>query len=388
MIEWDADGDGSYERFEHTTPFVSGGDIIHVPLTAAERTQAVDTTTPGLYPVRARLTDNGALDAADNSRRQLTVAGQLRVNAIPVAGDIATSTDEDTPVAITPAGSDADAQPEPLAYDIVTAPPASAGTLGAVSGGSVTFTPAPDFHGTTSFTYQARDGGPDTVGAHAASNLATVTITVVQVNDAPVAAADAYDAPTNLPLTVPAPGVLGNDTDEEGDALTAVLVTAPSHGTVELAADGSFRYVPEQGFQGVDSFTYAASDGSSTSEPVSVSLAVAPMLSVSDAPPVSERRQGHGVSHAEFVVTLSGPSATPVLVRAATADGTALAASDYQALDVELRFEPGQTRKFVRVRVLSDRTAEPQETFHLVLSQPGGAAILDGSGVGTILASS
>src|SRR5262249_55247264 len=61
---------------------------------------------------------------------------------------------------------------------------------------------------------------------------------------------------------VAAPGVLGNDSDVDGDALRAALVSGPAHGALTLNADGSFTYTPAAGFRGTDSFTYRASDGS------------------------------------------------------------------------------------------------------------------------------
>jgi hypothetical protein len=96
----------------------------------------------------------------------------------------------------------------------------------------------------------------------AQSDTDTVTITVNAVNDAPVASNDTYSTPEDTPLTVPAPGVLGNNTDAESDPLTAVLDANPANGTLTLNADGSFDYVPNPGFFGVDSFTYHANDGS------------------------------------------------------------------------------------------------------------------------------
>ena len=88
-----------------------------------------------------------------------------------------------------------------------------------------------------------------------------MTLTVNPVNDAPVAANDAYTTDEDTPLTRPAPGVLANDTDVDGATLTAVLVTGPAHGTLALNADGSFTYTPAANFNGSDSFTYQASDG-------------------------------------------------------------------------------------------------------------------------------
>ena len=70
------------------------------------------------------------------------------------------------------------------------------------------------------------------------------------------------------------PGVLRNDIDEEGDPLTAELVEGPRHGKIEFRMDGSFTYVPAEGFRGLDSFTYRAHDLTHASEPVTVTLRV------------------------------------------------------------------------------------------------------------------
>src|SRR2546428_7058668 len=95
-----------------------------------------------------------------------------------------------------------------------------------------------NFNGTDSFTYKASDG-------QAQSGVATVTITVTPVNDAPVAANDdTYTTPEDTQLTVSAPGVLANDTDADGDTLTAVLVSGPAHGTLTLRSDGQLADLP------------------------------------------------------------------------------------------------------------------------------------------------
>jgi len=79
-------------------------------------------------------------------------------------------------------------------------------------------------------------------------------------NQAPVARDDAYAVEQDRTLAVPAPGVLGNDEDPEGGALTAHLESSPTHGMLTLATDGSFQYEPEAGFVGTDEFTYTAKD--------------------------------------------------------------------------------------------------------------------------------
>jgi hypothetical protein len=100
-------------------------------------------------------------------------------------------------------------------------------------------------------------------------------------NHPPTASPDSYSISEDTPLTVGAPGVLGNDTDDDTDALTAVLANEPSNGTLTLLGDGSFNYLPNPNFNGTDSFTYQASDGLAVSDETTVSLTV---TSVNDPP--------------------------------------------------------------------------------------------------------
>ena len=144
------------------------------------------------------------------------------------------------------------------------------------SDGSFTYQPTLDFSGTDSFTYLARDASGD-------SPAATVTLTVNPVNDPPVALPDAYSGIENSTLGQFAPGLLGNDTDLENDTLTTVLVNDVGQGSLTLNPNGSFSYDPAPGFFGTDSFTYRASDSSAVSDPVLVTLEIAPI----NDPPVA-----------------------------------------------------------------------------------------------------
>ena len=103
-------------------------------------------------------------------------------------------------------------------------------------------------------------------------------VTVLTVNHAPVAEPDPYCVPTisrDTSLAVDPPGVLGNDSDSDGDTLVAELGRRPTNGTLKvLTKAGGFSYVPNAGFEGKDSFTYKASDGRLSSAEVLVSIAV------------------------------------------------------------------------------------------------------------------
>ncbi len=141
--------------------------------------------------------------------------------------------------------------------------------------GSFSYTPDSDFFGTDSFTYRASDEDDD-------SNVARVTITVIPVNDPVVPLGESYTATEDMVLVIDVvAGVLANDFDPEGDALSATVAVEPTNGTLELADDGSFRFTPVLNFSGSDSFTYRASDGLTTSDPVTVTLTV---TAVNDPP--------------------------------------------------------------------------------------------------------
>jgi len=99
----------------------------------------------------------------------------------------------------------------------------------------------------------------------------------------PEALADAYSTDEDIPLSVDPPGVLTNDTDVDGDPLTAVLDTDVSNGTLTLNLDGSFTYTPTANFNGTDSFRYHAWDGQANSNITTVTITV---IAVNDAPVV------------------------------------------------------------------------------------------------------
>jgi hypothetical protein len=257
VVEYDTDiSDSSYDFQACDLSLVMSHSI---PLT--------DLDPQTLYHYRVSSKD-GAGNVAYSADQTFTT---LPYDEPPVAMDDAYSVDEDSALSI-PApgvlGNDYDPEGKPLAAVLATQP--SHGTLVLGSNGSFTYTPDADFNGADSFGYKANDGLLD-------SAEATVAITVDPVNDPPMAVDDAYSVEQDGLLDVAAPGVLGNDSDVDGDALTAVLLSEPSHGTLSLGGDGSFAYTPDGGYSGSDSFSYKANDGIADSNMATVTVAVNPV---------------------------------------------------------------------------------------------------------------
>jgi uncharacterized repeat protein (TIGR01451 family) len=152
-----------------------------------------------------------------------------------------------------------------LTATVETAP--TSGNLTLTPDGAFVYTPTSGYTGTVTFTYLA--------GARTLTDTATVTLTV-DPNLAPVAEDDTYTVISNNPLTVAAPGLLGNDHDANSDPLTATLLTPPNHGLAVVQSDGSFSYTPALNYLGPDSFRYVASDGTLT-DTATVTLNVRPL---------------------------------------------------------------------------------------------------------------
>ncbi len=145
----------------------------------------------------------------------------------------------------------------------------SHGTVDLSPDGTFVYRPGLNYEGTDSFTYLADNG------VIASEGTATMTV-IGGPNNIPESPPDNY-APTEDVLYFRAAviGVLSNDEDPDGDALTALLKTPPSHGFLLLFPDGRFTYIPSSNFFGTDTFTYAAFDGVAESPEQLVTLEVA-----------------------------------------------------------------------------------------------------------------
>ncbi len=194
----------------------------------------------------------------------------ITVNSAPAASNGTLTTAEGTVGGETLTASDPNG--DALTFSVI-----SQGTNGTVAitdtaTGAYTYTPTSnDFNGPDSFTFRVSDGT-------ASSNVATVTVTITPVNDAPTADDDAGTTAEGGSVTV---NVLNGDTDVEGDALSVTNLSVPANGTAILNADGTVTYTHDGGETISDSFTYTANDGTDDSAPATVNITVTP---VNDAP--------------------------------------------------------------------------------------------------------
>ncbi|MBE0534753.1 MAG: tandem-95 repeat protein, partial [Phycisphaerae bacterium] len=221
-------------------------------------------------------TDTFTYTATDGS--QISNSATVTVTVInvdndpPTAVDDTATTDEDIAITIDVLMNDSDPDTgDGLTVTNLTQP--TNGTVGVNSTEqTVTYTPDANWSGSDSFTYTAFDGVNT-------SNIATVTVTVVAVNDAPVANPDFAATEEETAVTI---NVLDNDTDVEGDTLTVVHLTQAAHGTASLnAADQTVTYTPDPDFAGEDTFTYTVGDGNGGTSEAVVTVTV---INVNDVP--------------------------------------------------------------------------------------------------------
>jgi VCBS repeat-containing protein len=233
-----------------------------------------------------------ASDASEDSNTATFSITITPVDDDPVAVDDSATVDEDDPATtIDVLANDTDIDDGPKTIDTVTQP-ANGTVVITNAGADLSYEPDANYCNdgspTDDFTYTLNGG-----------STAMVTITVTCVNDAPVAVDDSDSTDEDTVLSVAAPGVLGNDTDVEGDTLAVVEVegaalnvgaevTLVSGATVTLNSDGSFSYDPNGAFESLDdgetdtdSFTYRAGDGDLDSNLATVTITI---NGVNDAP--------------------------------------------------------------------------------------------------------
>ncbi|HEX8113424.1 MAG TPA: Ig-like domain-containing protein, partial [Kofleriaceae bacterium] len=200
-------------------------------------------------------------------------------NDPPVAADDTLVTPEDTEGGVNLLGNDSDPDGDSLTVVAFTQP--LHGTVSVVAG-LASYIPATDYNGPDAFGYTVADPS-------GATSTATVHVTVVPVNDPPVAIDDSASLDEDTTATIDA---VANDSDVAGDVLAIASVTQPAHGTVAIVSGHEVTYTPAADYHGADSFTYTIADPSGATATATVTLAIAavndPPVAVADATSLDE----------------------------------------------------------------------------------------------------
>jgi Bacterial Ig domain len=279
------------------SPDLKGADGVVTRTTGTRLINFDDLTAANLFvnsegPLRNRYADQGVRftgPAANDGGAILNintfgVNGQSGLNALAF----------NTSVPYAPAqGGGIASGPETITFDT----PISAATVntGQGAGGTATLTA---FRGSTvvgsAFRTSTATLAPLTVNGEHITKLtlsftgSAIVFDDLRWNTEPTSNGDSFSVNQGGALNVGASGVLGNDSDPDGDPLTATLDSAPTNGSVSLQPDGGFTYTPKSGFVGTDSFTYRAGDGAGSGNSATVSISVAatpPTQSQSQSPP-------------------------------------------------------------------------------------------------------
>jgi CshA-type fibril repeat protein/VCBS repeat-containing protein len=252
------------------------GDALSVDSATRGVSGAVTINANGTLTYTPDLNFNGAdtftYTIVDGNGGSATATVTVTVNGLndpPDAVNDAVVISEDTAATIPVLSNDSDPEADTLSVSSVTQPAHGAVALNA--DGTITYTPSANFNGSDSFSYTASD-------TNGATDTASVTVTVNAVNDAPTAQDDSATTDEDASLTI---GVLSNDSDVDGDAISITSVSQPANGVATVNADGTITFAPEPNFNGSASFTYTITDPSGETAKATVTVTV---NAVNDAP--------------------------------------------------------------------------------------------------------
>lgn len=209
-------------------------------------------------------TDSFTYTISDGKNHTATATVIVKITSSPVALDDSATTTRGVSVTISVLENDID--PDGDTISIISAESTENGST-QVHGTNITYTPDDDFYGTDTFTYLIQDSQ---------KNRASAKVTV-RVYAPPIAVDDSSSTMQNTAVTIP---VLQNDSDPDGDALSLVTVSAPSHGSAKISGT-KIVYTPDNEYYGNDSFSYTIADSQNTKDTAVVRVFV-------NAPPNAE----------------------------------------------------------------------------------------------------
>ena len=221
-------------------------------------------------------------DAQGLTAQALVSLTVLPVNDAPLVQDDSYSLNKNNSLNIAAPGvlnNDSDLDGDTLVVEVIPFTAPAHGSVQLNADGSFSYTPQTNYAGEDFFVYQVTDG-------QGGSAQARVSLRIEMTNAAPVALNDSYQVNEDARLVVDvANGILANDSDPDGDAVTLVteLPTTVKNGQLVLASDGSFLYIPNQDFFGTDSFSYQIKDPAGLVSTATVQLTV---LAQNDPPVV------------------------------------------------------------------------------------------------------
>jgi hypothetical protein len=267
------------------TPSGDGGNVWSVVTTTTHGTLVFHAD--GTYAYTPNANFNGTdvftykvCDADGDCSTATVTITVISVDDAPIAVNDTETVNEDGVLTSTVTGNDTPSGDGGNVWSVVTT--TTHGTLVFHADGTYAYTPNANFNGTDVFTYKVCDADGD-------CSTATVTITVISVDDAPIAVNDTETVNEDGVLTST---VTGNDTPSGDGGNTWSVVTTTTHGTLVFNPDGSYTYTPTANYNGPDSFTYKVCDIDGDCSTAIVNITVVPVndipLAVNDAVSTNE----------------------------------------------------------------------------------------------------
>ena len=279
---------------------LTGSDIENSPLTFTvlgnPSNGILSGSTPNLvYTPNAGYSGSDSFTYTTSDTLAISQAATVTINITavnqpPIANNQSVSTNEDNDLLISLTGSDPESQP--VTYTILTQP--SHGTLIGTAP-LITYHPTANYFGSDSFTFKVSDNLTD-------SNVATVTITVNAVNDAPVANNLVINTSVNQAF-----GFVLTGSDIENNPLTFVVVSNPQHGSLTGNLP-NLTYTPTSNYSGSDSFSYRVNDGTVDSATATVSITI----TSTNLPPVANSQD----------ITMSEDTTIPIVLTGSDPEGS------------------------------------------------------------------